>query len=134
MEFCTYISRLSEALGEAQLPLNPKWSKACEIVDADAVHHDLISHFLRDVYRAGHCSKGTDHVSLHAVLDCLGQLRYELCDGDSPDLDAVRLVERIGEISVTLFTSVGTPDGPPDEPRLDPVHGTRRHRAAHGPS
>lgn len=134
MEFRTYISRLSDALGEAQLPLNPRWSRACEIVGADAVHHALISRFVRDVYRAGRCSKGTDPVSLHAVLDCLGQLRYELCDGAAPDLDAVRLVERVGEISVALFAPVESPDGPPDEPRIDPLHGARRHRAAHNPS
>ncbi len=109
MEFGIYLHHLAEALGEAQLPVNGRWQRAAEIVRADAVHYPLVKKIVADLYKRGRCSKPSDPISIDAILDYLGQLHYELETEPGNDLDAIELVERIGEISVSLFSASGDP-------------------------
>ncbi len=103
MEFGIYLHRLAEQLGEAQLPVNGRWQRAGDIVRADAVHYPLVKRIIADLYKRGRCSKASDPITINAILDYLGQLHYELKSDPGNDLDAIALVERIGEISVSLF-------------------------------
>ena len=121
MEFGIYLHQLAEHLGEAQLPVNGRWQRAAEIVRADAVHYPLVKRIVADLYKRGRCSKPTDPITIDAILDYLGQLQYELkaepgnaLSGN--DLEAIRLVERIGEISVSLF-GIDTAPGASSSPR-----------------
>lgn len=103
MEFGIYLHRLADELGDAQLPVNGRWRRAGDIVRADAVHYPLIKRIVADLFKRGRCSKPSDPISIDAILDYLGQLHYELKHDPGNDLDAIVLVERIGEISVSLF-------------------------------
>ncbi len=107
MEFRQYIAQLADALGEAQLPLNPSWRKAAELVRADAVHYPLVKRIVAGLYKQARCSKPSDPLAIEDVLDYLGPLHYELVAEGGNDLDALALVERIGEISVLLFHAHG---------------------------
>jgi hypothetical protein len=135
MQFDAYLHLLADALGEAQLPINPGWTRAAEIVRADAVHYPLLKRVVAGVYKEAGCSKGSDTVELDHVLDCLGHLKYALRDEGGCDLDAVELIERIGEISVGLFRNGDSPEDPvaPEGPvhrglGRNRGHGARRSR------
>jgi hypothetical protein len=124
MEFGIYLQRLAEQLGEAQLPVNVRWQRAAQIVREDAVHYALMKRVVAGLYKRGHCSKPSDPLTLDLILDYLGEMHYELNNQPGNDLDAMALLERIGEISIALFGSDQTRDEPtvPFQPR----HG-RRH-------
>ena len=120
MQFQVYLQRLAEQLGEAQLPLNREWRRVCEAVRADAVHHALMKDIVSNLYKRSRCSKPRDAISIESVLDYLGELHYELKQRNGQDFDTLRLVERIGEISVALFATdepdrhtTSAIDGPP---------------------
>lgn len=112
MEFQIYLRRLSDRLGEAQLPVNSHWRRADQIVCADAVHYPLVKRVVADLYKRNRCSNPSDPVTIDTVLDYLGQLQYELSSRSGHDLDAVALIERIGEISVAIFRMEDADDEP----------------------
>ncbi len=103
MRFSDYLERLSEELGEHQLPISPSWSKASQIVADDAIQHGLMKEVISAIYRANGCSNGGQPVALEPVLDCLGEIHHRLLESTTPDFEAVRLVQQIGETTVRLL-------------------------------
>jgi len=103
MQFIRYIEHLSAELGDHQLPLNDHWLKASGIVRADAVHYDLMKELVARIYRQNKCSNPGHPVELETILDCLGQLHHEMSESESPDFEAMELLQWVGEISVVLF-------------------------------
>jgi hypothetical protein len=133
VQFRIFIQRVAEQLGEAQLPLNPDWQRACDAVRADAVHYPLMKNIVCALYKRNGCSNPRDAISIESVLDYLGQLHYDLKQQNGHDLDALRLIDRIGEISVSLFRfeapgpGPGRPGNTPPETRQGSLEAARRN-------
>jgi hypothetical protein len=85
----------------------------------DAVHYPLVKRIVIDLYKRGRCSKPSDPVSIDLILDYLGDLHFELKSQPGNDLDAMALLEHIGEVSISLFESEATRTAPvaPYHPR-----------------
>ena len=105
MQFQSYVIGLADVLGEHQFPRNTQWVKAANIVREDAVHYTTMKRVISGIYKSNSCSKPTDPVDLYNILNFVGELHYELQQEISPDIEVLQLVNHIGEISVSMFST-----------------------------
>ncbi|GJL81984.1 MAG: hypothetical protein DHS20C01_16180 [marine bacterium B5-7] len=105
MQFIEYIQRLSESLGEHQLPIDRNFVRAREIVHPDALHYPIMKQMVVAMYRNNHCSNPTDTIRLEPLFDILGELKFEQQQIDEQDIDAIELLEHIGELTLDLFAT-----------------------------
>ena len=105
MQFTDFLKRLNEHLGDHQLPIRESWDKASRIVEEDAVHYELMRDIISGIFRASGCSNGSHPVRLEPTLDWLGEVNHRLLEGDTPDIESIRLVQQIGETSVRVLSS-----------------------------
>jgi len=71
----------------------------------DAVHYSTMKRIITGIYKSNSCSKPTDLVNLYTILNFVGELHYELQQEISPDIEVLQLVNHIGEITVSMFSS-----------------------------
>ena len=94
--FRSLIAWWSERLGEHHVPLRRRTDSIHDLLDHDAVHHDLIKAIVRRVYRENRCGHLDAPVSLAATFTALGSIRCQLISEDSADIDQVDLMDSIG--------------------------------------
>jgi hypothetical protein len=110
-------------VGSHQLPLDWRSRAAPDVVCSEAVHYDVMRELVHELYATNGCGSPEHPVSLSATLDALGRTRARTCSRRRVDIEAVALVERLGELAV-LWLHEERPD--PEAGICDRDHGDRR--------
>lgn len=129
------IFQLAERIGHHHLPFNHRAGDYHEILLDGAVHESLVKTLVRKIYRQNRCSSLNSDVDPETVYKVLGSTRWEMIKTEHADLEAVSLIDRIGEclgemVEIPAADSgtggiepeVNRPDNPEfDHPRSGPA-------------
>ncbi|MEK6550581.1 MAG: hypothetical protein AABZ50_02950 [Pseudomonadota bacterium] len=115
MTFLELVQAVEHGLGSHQLPLRSGARGLTDLVDASALHPDLMRRVLAAVFAANHCRRLTDPVERTATLDALGSIRCEIQEAPSSDIDVCRTLDEFCAVVTALFTDndvTGETDAP----------------------
>jgi hypothetical protein len=93
MNFKELIACLADEIGYHQVPLNTRAHQVNELLEGCALHHDLMLHLLRAIYRHNGCHKLIDGVTRTATLDAVAPIRLDVLRSPKTDIDTKRLID-----------------------------------------
>ncbi len=105
MTFRNLIVYLADRIGRHHIPVRDETHAIRDFVGPDGVHHDLITRFVRLVYRANGCGYLDAPVARPATAEVLERIRREVLSSTQTDIDQVRLIEEL-VTGVTLYFCV----------------------------
>lgn len=105
MTFRNLIVYLADRIGRHQIPVRDETHAIRDFLGPEGVHHDLITRFVRQVYRANGCGFLDAPVTRPATAGALEHIRRELLSSAQTDIDQVRLIEEL-VTGVTLYFCV----------------------------
>lgn len=93
MNFKELIACLADEIGYHQVPLNTHAHQVNDLLEGCALHHDLMLHLLRAIYRHNGCHKLIDGVTRTATLDAVAPIRLDVLRSPKTDIDTKRLID-----------------------------------------
>ena len=103
MTFLELVQAVEHGLGSHQLPLRSDARGLTDLVDASALHPDLMRRLLGAVFAANHCRRLTDPVERSATLDALGSIRCEILEAPASDIDVCRSLDEFCAVVTARF-------------------------------
>ena len=104
MTFREYIHLLAESIGLHQIPVLSHASEIRYFLAEDAVHHQLVTALIREVYKRNHCGHLDAKIDHAMTLELLAASRSNLMAENDTDICRVRLINQIYDISVGLLS------------------------------
>jgi hypothetical protein len=95
--FRRVIALLSDQFGNLNLGINQNAKSLDEMLPLDGVHRQVVHSMLQGIYRRNKCSSLDSNISIEHTFDALGELAWELKSAKHAELDALTLLEQIGE-------------------------------------
>lgn len=103
MTFLQLMQLLERRLGYHQLPVNADAVHVRDIFESCAVHHDLATRLLREIYRANRCQRTGDLVERDASIAAILPIRAEVLKAPHTDVDMFRFLETFCEAMDNLL-------------------------------
>lgn len=108
MTFREYIHLLAESIGLHQIPVLSHASEIRYFLAEDAVHHQLVTALIRDVYKRNHCGHLDAIIDPAITIKLVAACRSSLMAENDTDICRVRLINQIYEISSSIFSKKKT--------------------------
>lgn len=96
--------RLADQIGRHHLPVVDDAHEISEFLGDDAIHHELVKSVVRSVYRANRCGHLNALISANPTFDAIGKIRGEMLRSKETDIEAIRLMDQIGDLVSQFFT------------------------------
>lgn len=118
MKFRDLMLRLADQIGRHHLPVVDDAHEIGEFLGDDAIHHELVKRVVRSVYRANRCGHLNAQISANPTFDAIGKIRGELFRSNETDIEAIRLMDQIGDLVSQSFMQAESKiaDRPCDSP------------------
>lgn len=110
MTFIQLLKALERELGYHQFPVDACAPDLARVFESSAVHHDLATRLVREIYRANRCQKLSHPVSRELTLSALIPIRLDILKADNTDIDLFRFIENCCEV---IERSLALPVDPP---------------------
>ena len=104
LDFRQTATLLSKRFGNLNLGINPLAHSLQEMLPMDGVHRPLVHNILQEIYQLNRCSSLDATISIDPTFDALGKLAWDLKSAENTDVDALALIEQIGEYLAELIT------------------------------
>jgi hypothetical protein len=102
--FREYIHLLAESIGLHQIPVLSHASDIRYFLAEDAVHHQLVTTLIREVYKRNHCGHLDAKIDPALTLKLLAASRSNLMAENDTDICRVRLINQIYDISSSILS------------------------------
>ena len=112
---------LSKRFGNLNLGINPLAQSLQEMLPLDAVHRPLVHNILQEIYQQNRCSSLDATINIDPTFDALGKLAWDLKSTENADVDALTLIEQIGEYLAEIFTLKPDNKEPEERNRSSPT-------------
>ncbi len=93
MTYLELLCLLEERLGRLHMPLRANAATVHDLFDGCALHHELMTAFVRAVYAGNRCHHIKDRVTAEKTLQAIGPIRTAILCADDTDIDTYRFVE-----------------------------------------
>lgn len=103
MTFRQFIHLLAEHIGLHQIPVVPGATEIRYFLAEDAVHHQLVTALVRDIYKKNNCGHLDAAIDTEMTLQLLGALRAALLTEDDTDICKFRLINDLCEYSKEIL-------------------------------
>ncbi len=104
MIFRQYIHHLAKNIGLHQVPVVMDATEIRYFLAEDAVHHDLVTTLVRDIYKKNLCGHLDAAIDSKKTLSLLGKVRADLLAENSSDICKIRLMNQLCEISSEILS------------------------------
>lgn len=111
MKFRDLILDLADVVGRHHLPVVEDSHEIGDFLGNDAIHYALVKKLIRSVYRANRCGHLNAEISANPTFDAIGKIRGELVRSADTDLDAIRLLDQIGDYVSRILASTDAGSG-----------------------
>lgn len=102
--FRQIVALLSDRFGNLNLGINQGARSLDEMLPLDGVHRQVVHSMLQDIYRHNACTSLDSTITAEHTFDALGELAWKLKSAQHAELDALSLLEQIGECLAELLT------------------------------
>lgn len=104
MTFRQFIQLLSEKIGLHQIPVVPNANEIRYFIAEDAVHHQLVTTLVRDIYRKNNCGHLDAVIDSEKTMTLLAMMRATLLAKEDADICRVRLMNQLCEVATTILS------------------------------
>jgi hypothetical protein len=104
MTFRQYINLLAEYVGLHQVPVVANANEIRYFLAEDAVHHQLVTALVRDIYKKNRCGHLDAIIDPAKTMSLLGIMRSALLTEAGADICRVRLMNEICEVSTSILS------------------------------
>ena len=101
--FRQIVALLSNQLGNLNLGINQNAHSLDELLPMDGVHRQVVHSMLLGIYQRNKCISLDSNIMMGQTFDALGELAWELKSAKHAELDALTLLEQIGECLAELW-------------------------------
>jgi len=105
MTFRHYILLLAESIGLHQIPVIRHATEIRYFLAEDAVHHQLISPLIRDIYRKNSCGHLDAIIDSALTMNLLRSMHTLLLSKNNTDICRLRLMNQLCEVSDNILSS-----------------------------
>jgi hypothetical protein len=102
--FRQIVELLSNQFGNLNLGINQHACSLDEMLPVDGVHRQMVHSMLQGIYRQNGCNSLDSRISVEHTFDALGDLAWNLKSAKHTELDALTLLEQIGEYLKELLS------------------------------
>ena len=95
--FRQIVELLSNQFGNLNLGINQHACSLDEMLPVDGVHRQMVHSMLQGIYQQNRCNSLDSRISVEPTFDALGDLAWNLKSAKHAELDALTLLEEIGE-------------------------------------
>jgi len=120
LTFAQFVRHLERRLGHHQLPLNPSAAGIQDLFETCAVHHELMTRLVREIYKKNKCERLSDAITRSSTFDAVAPIRLEILRAPHTDIDLFNLMEDLCAAINTAFG--GDPIRPQSKKRPMPSH------------
>ena len=103
--FRQIVALLSNQFGNLNLGIDQNAHSLDELLPLDGVHRQVVHSMLQGIYQRNKCLSLDSNILLGQTFDALGELAWELKSAKHAELDALTLLEQIGEYLAELWSS-----------------------------
>ncbi len=104
MTFRQFIQLLSEKIGLHQIPVVSNANEIRYFIAEDAVHHQLVTTLVRDIYKKNNCGHLDALIDAEKTITLLGTMRATLLAKEDADICRVRLMNQLCEVATTILS------------------------------
>jgi hypothetical protein len=110
--FRQIVALLSNQFGNLNLGINQNANSLDELLPADGVHRPVVHSMLQNIYQRNKCTSLDSKILMSQTFDALGDLAWELKSAKHAELDALTLLEQIGECLAEFWSSTQQDSNP----------------------
>ncbi|MBT5030965.1 MAG: hypothetical protein HOM55_01580 [Proteobacteria bacterium] len=104
LDFRQTATLLSKRFGNLNLGINPLAQSLQEMLPLDGIHRPVVHNMLQEIYHQNRCASLDATICVDPTFDALGKLAWDLKSAKYTDVDALALIEQIGDYLAELFT------------------------------
>jgi hypothetical protein len=118
MTFRQFIQLLSEKIGLHQIPVVSNANEIRYFIAEDAVHHQLVTTLVRDIYKINNCGHLDALIDAEKTITLLGTIRATLLAKEDADICRVRLMNQLCEVATSTLSKEKHPYANPPQFRV----------------
>ena len=109
MTFRQFIHILAERIGMHQIPVVDGASEIREFLTPDAVHHELITTLVRDIYKTNRCGHLDARINADVTRTTIGAMRASILTEKGTDVCRYRLVNQVCDSANEILAEFSSP-------------------------